>query len=516
MTQPPVFASSKTAAAKEAELARLKRERLEAQVRAQRELQVREARRSAGAFVEYALRNEQDDTKLSNAAFHWDWQEFLEENRYAVLIAPVEHAKSQQVAIGKVIWLLGKHPEWRGAIISNTEEQAKKVLRQIRTEIERNPRIQEVFPDLKPSTRDEDPWHSTAITVERKTRSKDPSLQVMGLFGPIVGSRLDFVILDDVLDFENTRTEEQRKKTIEWVDTSVITRLVERALFYAIGTPWHPDDLLHELSKRPLFATKRYSAVLNPDDPPKRWIPLWPEQWPLPRLLARQQITPELVFARKYLCRVRLDTTSRFRQVWLDRMCQLGKGRTFMAEAPRNHVRGPKLPCFTGVDLGVGRNSSNALTVMFTLALQPNGRRLVVDIEAGRWQAPEIIDRLASIWRRYGSEILVENNGAQQFLIDMCQGRVPVRGFHTTAGAKNAEDFGIESMAVEMRNGEWALPSGSDGLMVHEEGKAWCNELLFYDPDVHTGDRVIASWLAREALRKFSQPRVRQLDAQRR
>jgi hypothetical protein len=436
-----------------------------------------------------------------------------------VLIAPVEHGKTQQV-VGKIIWLLGKHPEWRGAIIGSTAKEAEKVLRQVRIEIERNPRVQEVFPHLRRTQRDEEPWHTTAITVDRKTRAKDPSLQALGMYGAIVGSRLDFIVGDDVLDFESTRSEDQRKKAIEWWDSTVVTRLYgEHAIMWVIGTPWHPDDLLHDLAKRPLFAARRYSAVLNPDDPPKRWVTLWPQAWPLTRLIARMAITLDHIFARKYLCRVRLDATSRFKQLWLDRMCMLGKGRTFLPSPPRAHVRGPVLPCFTGVDLAVGKKKNqdpkSALTCIFTIALMRDARRLVVEIEAGRWQSPEIVDRLVSNYRRYGADILVEDNGAQQFLLDACDNRVPVRG-HTTGTNKYDPEYGVESLAVEIRNGEWVLPSGTDGLQVPDEGIAWMNEMLYYDPEAHTGDRLMAAWIARECLRKYAGERVKQVDAQRR
>jgi hypothetical protein len=497
-----------------AERALERRRRLEEQARCAEELQIRQARRSAAAFIEYALRNEADDTVLKNADFHEEWHEHLEENPLALIICAVEHGKTQQVAVGKVLHWIGTHPEWRGALISNTSTQAEKILRQIRTEIESNPRVRKVFPHLRRSPRSQDPWHSSAITIARKTRSKDPTIQACGLFGPIVGSRLDWVVLDDVLDFENTRTEEQRKKTIEWIDTTVITRMVDGSRFVCIGTPWHPDDLLHELEKRPGFITKRYSAVHNPDDAPKRWKTLWPEQWPLKRLLARKEIIPDGVFVRKYLTRVRIDATSRFKQLWLERMCRLGKGRTFLPQAPRQHVRGPRLPCFTGVDLGIGGGPENARTVIFTIALMHDTRRLIVEIESGQWQAPEIIDRLASAYRRFDSEILVENNGAQQFLLDMCEGTVPVRGFTTGAQNKFSELYGVESLAVEMRNGLWVMPSGSDGASVHDEGRAFMNECLYFDPELHTGDRLMAAWLARECLRLYSRPMFRTHTAQ--
>lgn len=510
----PVF-SSGHAVTENAEEKR-KRAELIRRAEAQREMQLRKARISTPEFIEYALRNEQDESKLENAPFHREWQEHLEKHRYAVLIAPVEHAKSQQVAVGKTLHVLGQDPNKRLAIISNTAMMAEKVLRTIRTQIERNPRLREVFPNLRQSERDEDPWRQSAITVHRSSVARDPSIQALGIYGPLVGSRLDGVIMDDVLDFENTRTEEQRKKLIEWFDTTVITRMVRGSFIYAIGTPWHPDDFLHELEKRPGFESKRYSAVLNPDDPPARWVPLWKEQWDVARLLERRANMPEGHFARKYLCRVRLDDTSRFRQVWLDRMVLAGKGRTFLPTAPRLHVRGAALPCFTGVDLAVGTKETNDLTVLFTIALLPDGRRLVTEIESGRWQAPEIMDRIVSAHRRFGSQILVENNGAQQFIIDMLAGQVPVAGFRTGPGNKFSEQFGVESLAVEMRNGLWVMPSGKDGSAVHEEGRAFMNECLYYDPALHTGDRLMAAWIAREGLRQYAAPRSGRLDTQQR
>lgn len=481
---------------------------LRQRVAVKKQLQILQARRSAAAFIEYALRNEQDETRLENADFHVEWQETLEEHSNVVLQCAVEHGKTQQVSVGKVLHLIGKNPNIRLAIVMNTADQAEKVLRQIRTTIERNPRVREVFPEMVPSDREEDPWHSSQITVKRTSISKDPTIQAIGIGGPLVGSRLDGLILDDILDFENTRTELQRKKVSEWFHTTANTRVVADGFVWAIGTPWHPDDLLHELGKLPGFHTWVYGAVLNPDDPPARWISRWPGQWPVSRLLAKRANTPEGTFARKYLVRVRLDSTSRFKAVWLERMQLLGKGRTFLAACPRQHARGPRMPCFTGVDLGASKKASrhkesNARTVIFTIALMRDSRRLVVDIESGRWQSPEIVDRVVAAQRRFDSEVLVEDNGAQTFLVDMCPAGLPIHGF-TTGANKHDEQWGVESLAVEIRNGWWILPSGVDGKAIHEEGKSWIDECLYYDPETHSGDRLMASWLARECARKYA------------
>lgn len=480
--------------------------------RAYRSLAVREARVDAARFVEYAFRHELTGARLVNAPFHLEWHAFLSNHDRAVVVAPVEHAKTQHVAVGRVLHEIGKNRNIRAAIISNTADQAKKVLRAIRTHIESNPRVAEVFPDLKPSTRTEDPWGSDAITVERDTISKDATLQALGAHGAIVGSRLDLIVIDDILDYENTATEAQRKKLLEWLETSVLTRATEGASIWFIGTPWADGDLIEELTARPGWAVLRHAAVHNPDDHHDSWVPLWPQQWSLERLLKTRAGMLDHVFARKYLTRIRHSLTARFRAEWLMRMVTLGRGRQMLPHAPLAHGSMRPLPCFTGVDLGVGDGEDSALTCLFTLAMEAH-RLVVVDIQSGHWTSPEIIDRLHRVYLSYGSTIAVESNGAQRFLIQQAGEHFPVHGLHTGVN-KHDEEWGVESLAIEIRGGIWVLPSGPDGRSLTTEARAWIGELSAYRPSAHTGDRVMASWIAREAARKLGGGFVRQIDTQ--
>jgi hypothetical protein len=168
------------------------------------------------------------------------------------------------------------------------------------------------------------------------------------------------------------------------------------------------------------------------------------------------------------------------------------------------------------VDLGVGDEKDDGLTVIVTIALMPNGQRLIVNVVSGHWQAPEILARLRETHRVYGSEILVESNAAQKYIVDLTRGDIPVHGLHTSARNKFSEQWGVESLAVELRNMLWIMPSGTDGQTVAEEGVALWSECLHYDPNTHTGDRLMALWLARECARRWSGSKGSKLDTQRR
>ncbi len=72
-----------------------------------------------------------------------------------------------------------------------------------------------------------------------------------------------------------------------------------------------------------------------------------------------------------------------------------------------------------------------------------------------------------------------------------------------TSTGRNRHDplFGIESLAVELEQCRWIIPD-------EPHARAWGRELLAYSPTAHPGDRVVASWFAREAARyEESRPR---------
>ncbi len=255
---------------------------VQAQVRA--ELELRKARARAEDFIEFAIPHERTGKRVRNAPFHGEWHAILRDHPQVVLQAAVEHAKTQQIGVGATLHALGSDPSLRVAIVSNSGAQAGKVLSSIRRHIEENERVQRVFPDLRQSQREGDAWHNSAIVVERPTISKDPSVQAVGCAGRVLGSRLDLIIVDDVLDFESTRTPDALDKTLQWFDSTILSRLTANGRVWVIGTPWHPEDLLHVLAARPGWKSAQYGAVLNPQDPPDQWKPRWPEQFTVERL----------------------------------------------------------------------------------------------------------------------------------------------------------------------------------------------------------------------------------------
>jgi hypothetical protein len=448
------------------------------------------SRQDPNTFLEYVLQDEETGRHIIQAPLHEEWQNLMTRHDRLVIWSATESGKSQQTSIGRVLWELGRNPNLRIAIVSNTYEQAGKIVRSISKYIEQSEELHAAFPDLKP----DEPWTGTQLFVKRKVRSKDPSVQAFGVHGNILGARIDVLILDDVLDYENCRTPALRADLWDWYHATLAGRLTSRARVWVIGTAFSPEDMLHRFAVNPIWHAIR-CPILDPSTSVSRW----PERWPPVRIEKRRQELGPLEFARQMLCMARDDSQSRFRRDWIDTCLIRGHGHTLV---DRLDVVPSGYRVVAGVDLAVKRTAAADMSCIFTLGVHPNGSREVLMIEAGRWSGPDIVSRIVDNHRRYHSIVYVEDNAAQDFIIQFAReaSAVPVKPFNTGRN-KMSPEFGVESLAAEMAGGKWIIPCRLDGTM-HPEVAAWVQEMLYYDPAGHTGDRLMASWIAREGARK--------------
>lgn len=454
------------------------------------------ARANPSMFNRLVLKDEQTGKRVHQAPVHDEWQKLLSENDRVVMWSFVEGGKTAQISVGRTLFELGQDPNQRVLIVSKTQRGAAKIMRAVAQYIQRDPDLREVFPKLRPHPDKQLPWNSQAIVVDREIISKDPTVQCCGLFGDVLGSRLDRVVFDDILDFDNTRSAHARRETIDWIRQTVWGRLTEGAHVTFVGNAWHPKDAMHAFAAEPRFQGFRFPVV----DSAGKYA--WPERWTPERIeLARLDMSTD--FARQMLCMPRDDSASRFKQEWIDKALAAGEGYRLVS---RVDVLPPGYAVYTGVDLAVQQGAHNDLTVLFTVLLHPDGKRQVLGIESGRFTGPEIVDRLEDASDRYGSICIVENNAAQDFILQFArsQSRATVVPF-TTGRQKAHPEFGVEGLATEMASGKWIIPNRKK--RVSAEVDAWMSEMLYFAPNEHTGDRLMASWFAREGCRAHERRR---------
>jgi hypothetical protein len=482
------------------------------------------ARNDVNTFLELVLKDEVTGRAVEQADCHVEWHEACDRHDRVILYSHIESGKTQQISIGRTLFELGKKPNLRIALVSATERLGQKNLGLIAHYIESSEELHAIFPKLVPG----EPWTATSITVKSDIHKRDPSVQILGVHGGILGARLDLIILDDILTYENTLTPHRRQDTWNWYHSTLAGRLTANGRVIAIGTAWHPEDLLHRLAAQPRWYCMRYPVEDSVG------APMWPLRWPKDRIDVKRTELGPLEFARQMLCQARDDAEARFQKTWIDQCLEAGdkcQPATSALDFFRKHPKlappawfsenNPELAdamdvlnrmevgiagrFLTGVDLAVQRHSAADETVIFTIYAHTDGRRQPAEVLAGKWTGPEIVRNILSAIKRFGSMALVENNAAQHFILQFAieiGGVVPIFPF-TTGKNKVNPVYGVESLAAEFANAHWLIPS-KGGVAICPQMQKWIQEMLFYDPNGHTGDRLMASWFCRELARRVS------------
>lgn len=453
-------------------------------------------RSDVNAFNEFVLRDEESGAPVEQEPMHEAMQREYDEKKFIIVLAHPESGKTQQLVVGRTLHELGRDPTERHVFLNNGQDGAKKNLGAVKKYIERSEELRAVFPNLKPGPL----WREDAIVVEGAGLSKDPTVYCLGFHGNITGARIDRAKVDDLLDFENTRTDVSRADAISWFKRTFLTRLTSRATLAFLTNAWHEEDLAHTLEDEGWF-TLRY-PVLN-----QQGQSTWPSRWTLARIAEWRKRLGPLEFARMFLCEPRDPGAVSFQPEWLRAALRKGVGYGFVdqvAEPP------PGALIVTGCDLGASRRMTGGETTMMTLCVHRSGLRQLIAARGGRWSGGAVMSNLVDVGERYGGFIVVEDNGIQRHIVELANEEgvavpVPVLPFYT---GRNKYDvtLGIDAMAAEFEAGRWMLPSGRTGKAhdVPDEVRKFLGQARAYSPGSHPGDHMMGVWFARTwALRRL-------------
>jgi hypothetical protein len=213
----------------------------------------------------------------------WCWLHGL----HPSICAPWGLGKTTSTVVELTPWMHGRSHSLRACVVCNIDTNAKlRVAAQSRVITER-PQTRLVFPDLRIKGGKQ---HSDfAYSIEGSSGGKvDPSLRAWGVFGSGTGSRVDLLLLDDIVDMGNAvKNPTLRQKVIDTCDSVWFPRLeppcsecggsgVEGGLAAAlegtgvscrlcsgtgggrsigIGTMWHAQDYWHDRLQRPGYVS---------------------------------------------------------------------------------------------------------------------------------------------------------------------------------------------------------------------------------------------------------------------
>lgn len=191
-------------------------------------------------------------------------------NGRLAVAAPRGHAKSTIVSLAFVLWCILYEKEQLILIVSNTRDQAIRLLGHVKEELVRNKLLMEDFPELcrrefgKGSGRQPKPWRDNRILLSNGVMVCAYGAQ-QSLRGARHGNqRPGLIIVDDIEEQEAVQSEEMRFKLRDWFMRTLLHAGHTTTNVIIVGTILHCESLLANLtnpSRSAGWTARKYKAV---------------------------------------------------------------------------------------------------------------------------------------------------------------------------------------------------------------------------------------------------------------
>jgi predicted phage terminase large subunit-like protein len=182
--------------------------------------------------------------------FHMRILQFQLKNKHSMHLVYRGAGKSTCGTVLKTIHMIAKDRNIRIALVSKTKSNAKGFLKEIKGHLENNKLLNEVFGKFY------DPavvtkWDDSAIEVVGRTEiHKEPTITCLGIETAIASRHFDVIMIDDLVDDENSRTAHMRARIKDWYYSVLVPTLnppnsdkPHCGEMHVLGTRYHYADM---------------------------------------------------------------------------------------------------------------------------------------------------------------------------------------------------------------------------------------------------------------------------------
>ena len=427
---------------------------------------------------------------------HLEWSELVRTKNRICVLAPRDHSKTFFFDFAYPIWKAIKLRGGSGFIFSATQDQAVRILGDIKLELETNPKLQYLVPDATMGSRGKK-WSSTAIQLNNGHR-----IYARGFGTRVRGAHPNWLIVDDALNDETAYSEVVRKKQIDYFYTAVSNMVVPGGQIIVVGTPFHLLDLYGDLAVNEEYTFKRYQALNGPEQ-----TPLWSARYDKERLLAKKREIGELRFTREFMCEAVSEESSLFPSF-------LFKGAptevfTLTLGMSKDIYDRLGVTIFMGVDFAMSSSAAADFTVIWVMGVDKWGNRWIVDIKRGKGLPYQTqLSMINELGHKYDPALIfLEANQMQRIFGDelIRTTDLPIKQF-VTGAQKNTLDKGVPSLRVLLENGKFRIPRGDKASI--EATNSWIEEMRSFtwiDGTLKSvgahDDQPMACWVCDQAIR---------------
>jgi len=426
---------------------------------------------------------------------HLEWDELIIQHPRLCILAARNHGKTYFVDFAYPIWQIINNPRKSGFIFSSTQDQAERILGDIREEIESNPKLQYLIPEIKLK------WGSRHIRCSNGHR-----IYARGFGTKVRGAHPDWIVVDDGLNDETAYSETVRRKQNDYFKAAITNMINPGGQIIVIGTPLHQSDLYSELKDNPEYHYAEYPAESNPGKPDNKI--LWPDRFPASRLKSVKKEIGSIMYTREFLCSPIADEMSLFplhlfQGTDVERYnLTLGMPLEFWQEAG--------VTPYMGVDFAMSTNVQADYTVIWVIGLDKYGNRWLIDLHREKGLPfQQQLSLMNTIGRKYEPALIhLEDNQMQRIFGDelIRTSDLPIKKF-TTGVSKHMLDKGVPSLRVLLENKKIRIPRGNKETI--EKIDIWIDEMrsvTWIDGKIKTvaahDDTVMALWITDQAIRK--------------
>jgi len=222
---------------------------------------------------------------------------FNKKDRIAVSIPP-RHGKSHLISTLFPAWFLGKFPNKKVMMVSNTTDLAVDFGRKVRNIIA-DAKYATIFPGISLA--------ADSKSAGRWSTNYGGEYFATGVGAAIAGRGADLLLVDDPHKEGDLLAGnfDALDKTYQWFMFGARTRLMSGGRVAIVHTRWHQDDLIGHLvkdgaknAKADQYEVFEFPAILDTDSGPKA---LWPEKFDLDALKRTKASMPAYQWNAQYM-----------------------------------------------------------------------------------------------------------------------------------------------------------------------------------------------------------------------
>ncbi len=363
------------------------------------------------------------------------------------------HYKSTVITFALTLMEIINDPEITIGIFSHTKSVSRKFLSQIKSEMEQNPELPRLWPEIfwADPKKQAPKWSEDGgIIVQRESNPKEATIEAHGLVdGQPTSRHFKLRVYDDVVTLESVSTPDQIQKTTDALRMSDNLGSKGGRERY-IGTPYHMFDTYRSLIDAGIVIPRKHPATKNGAENGD------------PVLLSREELLDKrkkqgpYVFSAQMLINPVADTAMGFDRRWLT------LADTDAKAAMRFLWR------FILVDpAGSKQRKNNDYTTMYVIGYGADGLYRVLDIRRDRMNLTMRGETVMNLHRQWQPSLVAyEEYGMQADIefVKFLQKRDLYEFDVTPLGGSMKKELRILRLVPYFENGFKSVEDGGDGL----------------------------------------------------